>query len=146
MTDKETAEKHGEDATLTSPSSKGDRVGYGHPPRHTQFRRGVSGNPSGRPRKATLTREFINELSKKVGDEDSTGGAVTKGQALVNNLIAAAIRDPKIALEIWARLERSKGGDPPADEDDLFIEKLAADEPDEAGEAIPGSPATSGEA
>ena len=104
MTDKETAEKHGEDATLTSPSSKGDRVGYGHPPRHTQFRRGVSGNPSGRPRKATLTREFINELSKKVGDEDSTGGAVTKGQALVNNLIAAAIRDPKIALEIWARL------------------------------------------
>jgi hypothetical protein len=106
----------------------------------------VSGNPSGRPRKATLTREFINELSKKVGDEDSTGGAVTKGQALVNNLIAAAIRDPKIALEIWARLERSKGGDPPADEDDLFIEKLAADEPDEVGEAIPGSPATSGEA
>jgi len=31
-------------------------VGYGKPPLHTRFRKGVSGNPGGRPAKAPLER------------------------------------------------------------------------------------------
>lgn len=31
-------------------------VGYGKPPRHTQFQKGQSGNPSGRPKKSKNTR------------------------------------------------------------------------------------------
>jgi hypothetical protein len=33
------------------PDSQNDQVGYGHPPRHTVFKKGQSGNPSGRPKK-----------------------------------------------------------------------------------------------
>jgi hypothetical protein len=36
-------------------SAPGD-VGYGKPPRHTQFRKGQSGNPGGRPRREQVER------------------------------------------------------------------------------------------
>lgn len=39
---------------MTAPKTKTApyNVGYGKPPRHTQFRKGRSGNPHGRPRAA----------------------------------------------------------------------------------------------
>jgi hypothetical protein len=40
MTDKRRSAEPGDD----------DAVGYGHPPRHTRFQPGRSGNPKGRPR------------------------------------------------------------------------------------------------
>jgi hypothetical protein len=38
------------------PSSGGYEVGYGRPPSKTRFRKGVSGNPGGRPRGMTPAR------------------------------------------------------------------------------------------
>ena len=39
------------------PKKPGDYpVGYGRPPSHTRFRKGVSGNPGGRPRGMTAVR------------------------------------------------------------------------------------------
>jgi hypothetical protein len=50
-------------------------VGYGKPPQHTQFRRGQSGNPGGRPRGITAGRanamalkEAYRMVAVKVGD------------------------------------------------------------------------------
>jgi hypothetical protein len=44
--------------TMTTPgnSSASYEVGYGKPPRHTQFRKGQSGNPGGRPKRESLER------------------------------------------------------------------------------------------
>jgi hypothetical protein len=40
-----------------------NKVGYGKPPKRGQFKKGVSGNPSGRPKKAT---DFESQLKKEL--------------------------------------------------------------------------------
>jgi hypothetical protein len=50
---------------MTSPSDD-DRVGYGRPPLHSRFRRGRSGNPSGRPRGKGLRRLLQEALDETV--------------------------------------------------------------------------------
>jgi hypothetical protein len=41
------------------------RVGYGHPPRHTQFRAGQVGNPKGRPRGSANARTVVERALNK---------------------------------------------------------------------------------
>ena len=44
-----------------------DEVGYRKPPRHTQFRKGVSGNPKGRPKSSeNLATVLARTLQEKV--------------------------------------------------------------------------------
>lgn len=48
-------------------------IGYGRPPRHSQFKPGQSGNPRGRPKgsksRATILRRILNEkISFREGD------------------------------------------------------------------------------
>ncbi|MBI1236586.1 MAG: hypothetical protein GC188_07875 [Alphaproteobacteria bacterium] len=51
-----------------------DKIGYGHPPKHSQFKPGQSGNPRGRKAKTTaLIEESARILSEPVKTRDKAG-------------------------------------------------------------------------
>ena len=73
-------------------------VGYKKPPKHSQFKKGQSGNPKGRPKGVqNLATDLQDELSAKVEiTEDGQTKEVTKRKAMVKQLMQKAIKgDPK---------------------------------------------------
>ena len=48
------------------------QVGYRKPPEHSQFKKRVSGNPKGRPRRRKTLRDYIEvELDRKVSIQEN---------------------------------------------------------------------------
>jgi hypothetical protein len=91
---------------------RGDyQVGYGKPPRHTQFAKGQSGNPRGRPsgskNLATLVSEALNEMV--IVTEDGGRRKITKREAMIKQLVnrsaKADWRAIKILLDILREIE-----------------------------------------
>ena len=65
-------------------------VGYGKPPKHTQFPKGRSGNPLGRPKKRKKNSELLNELlDVKI---QVNGKTITKREALFLSIVNDAIK------------------------------------------------------
>ena len=87
------------------------QVGYGKPPRHTQFAKGQSGNPRGRPsgskNLATLVSEALNEMV--IVTEDGGRRKITKREAMIKQLVnrsaKADWRAIKILLDILREIE-----------------------------------------
>lgn len=81
-------------------------VGYGRPPKHSQFRKGQSGNPKGRKKGARgLKTDLRAELSERL-EITQNGKAVklTKQQLIVKQLAAKAIKGDVRAISKLADL------------------------------------------
>ena len=86
-------------------------VGYGKPPRNTQFKKGQSGNPRGRPSRsknlATLVSVALNEPVIVV--ENGGRRKITKREAIIKQLVnrstKADWRAIKILLDIVREIE-----------------------------------------
>ena len=78
-------------------------VGYGKPPQHTRFRKGQSGNPTGRPKGAkNLKTELMEELQEQIlVREGGRQKHVSKQRAMLKSLTAKAVQgDTKAASVI----------------------------------------------
>ena len=81
--------------------SRSYEVGYGKPPKATQFRRGESGNPRGRPRRRPSLAEAVRQqLYRFVSVRGEPGKKVLGMDALVQNLTALAIQGNMTALRL----------------------------------------------
>jgi hypothetical protein len=75
------------------PDRKNNGVGFKHPPEHTRFRPGQSGNPKGRPKQhRNLATDLREELAQLIPiREDGKARRVTKQRAFVKGLIQRAV-------------------------------------------------------
>jgi predicted phage terminase large subunit-like protein len=96
--------------------TKGDyEVGYGKPPRGTGFKKGLSGNPRGRPpgskNLATLLNDALNDaLNEPVTiTENGRRRKITKREAVIKQLVnksaSSDARSLKILLDLMLSLE-----------------------------------------
>ena len=95
-----------------SKSAEADyEVGYCKPPKATQFKKGKSGNPKGRPKEsfrlASLLEEALNEkVELRDGDQVKR---MTMGEVMIRNLLARCAKNDQRAWSAVLRLMKETG-------------------------------------
>jgi hypothetical protein len=96
---------------MSTPDGGDDKVGFGNPPKHSRFKKGESGNPSGKKKKSmTLDEALERALSKEVAvmiggkKEKKAVVEILVGKA-VNKALEGEFRFLKLILEHGARLK-----------------------------------------
>lgn len=82
--------------------SGSNEVGYGKPPKHTQFKKGQSGNPSGKKKKPkTLEQLLAAEAAKTtVVTIDGKKQKLSKAEVIVLSLVRRAMQGEVKAAQI----------------------------------------------
>jgi len=103
-------------------------TGYRNPPKHTQFQKGQSGNPKGRPKgsknlKTDLQEELEELILIREGNSQKT---VTKQRAIFKGLMSKAMKgDSRAANLIVSMLYRYEEPNTFQEDEDLTIEEEA---------------------
>ena len=96
---------------MDNPRVPGDEVGYRKPPKKTQFQKGQSGTPTGRPKGAkgvaTLVREDCNQLIRAKGPKGPR--MITKLQATITVLGNKALQGDPRAARHWLTMALEYG-------------------------------------
>jgi len=93
-------------------SAPGLRVGYKTPPKHTQFQKGQSGNPKGRPKNSkNLLTLLETELKRPVSvQENGKRRTISKREAMIKRLVHKAMEgDARTAHLIFSWLAANAG-------------------------------------
>jgi len=87
-------------------AKKDGKVGYRKPPTDTQYKKGVSGNPSGRPKgRRGLRTDIRRELDRLICiTEGGRRKWITKQRALAKNLVNVGLTDKGKSLFMAANL------------------------------------------
>jgi hypothetical protein len=84
-------------------------IGYRRPPKHTQFKKGISGNPRGRPKGtnsvlALLEKALHRRVTITVGSRPKSVSAIS---AILLQLTSRALRGEHQALKIVLQLSQA---------------------------------------
>ena len=80
-----------------------NEVGYGKPPKNTQFQKGVSGNPKGRPKKCRNFYEILIRESESLMPitENGKRKRLSKDEVAIKQLLSQVIRRKSSAQRMY---------------------------------------------
>ncbi len=92
-----------------------DKVGYGKPPKHSQFKKGVSGNPSGKKKGKGLA-QYLAEAGdeEKVFLVDGKEVVMPVNAALAKKIYADAIKGKHQSAKLAFDAQKALSGDVPS--------------------------------
>lgn len=110
--------------SLSSPLVEDEySVGYGKPPKHSQFKKGQSGNPNGRPKKSRNLRTLIQEELETpvILQENGRQIKTTKAAAMSKRIVNKALSGDPRAIQTLIRMMPQEQQDDVVDisDDDL---------------------------
>lgn len=93
------------------------KVGYGKPPKHSQFKPGQSGNRKGRPRKRESLRSIIRKLGEETASISTETGEIkmTYTEWILRAVRQRAMKGDNRATSIFFQLWLDAHGMGPAD-------------------------------